>query len=680
MVVSIVRVSQKTFAVPPVVHAVQGETGRVLWMELTDTALTDYDSPYTAGLYFKRSDGTYYSEECMTDPANNRCEADLDQALTQPGVTKCQLKIEDAAGICSTFDFNIIVHESMNGVSEEQLGYSIEEIREIIEGAEAGNQEIEDIRHGYDGTEYPSAGDAVRGQIVQAMENGGGLSDEVKDALLQIAQKVAYIDKKGQTYYDDLHNALYPPVTGVTLSATAWGSNTIGETYQLRATVTPSGWSGTVVWSSSNTSIATVSQTGLVTVVGYGLCIISATADSVSAPCRVFVTPLSVKSISAVFNQGANKIYDTDDFKTEIKKYLTVTATMSDDSTQVLPSTVYGVNTTYLEGASTGSAQATYNRKTSEWFSFNVTEWLTSLTVVYTQSGTVYNTDSLDSLKSDLVVTASYEDGTSGTVSEYSLSGTLEAGTSTITVAYGGKTATFTVTVTKVIDYTENPLANVEWHEGYSYNSSGEYVTAANQYVTDKFPVQGCLYRANSSNSATKSVKVHIWDENDTYVGFARHNSVKQVVYLKDGYTCALEYTNTASSFNSADITMMPVDNSSTAVAPFAINLSDYIESITRTNAPFGAYGYNFDPSVLDLGVYGVTYGNRETTIQNMNYLGNLISAAGPSFVASQFNIGFEYNGTVKKIYLTVSVKGITTVEAMQQYITDNNIVVKFNQ
>lgn len=75
---------------------------------------------------------------------------------------------------------------------------------------------------------------------------------------------------------------------------------------------------------------------------------------------------------------------------------------------------------------------------------------VTSITAVYTQSGAVYTTDSLDSLKSDLVVTAYYADSTSGVVasSAYTLSGTLTAGTSTITASYGGKTATFTVTVT----------------------------------------------------------------------------------------------------------------------------------------------------------------------------------------------------------------------------------------
>lgn len=72
-----------------------------------------------------------------------------------------------------------------------------------------------------------------------------------------------------------------------------------------------------------------------------------------------------------------------------------------------------------------------------------------SITAVYTQSGTVYDTDSLDSLKSDLVVTANYSGGTSETVpaSGYTLSGTLTVGTSVITVNYGGKTTTFNVTV-----------------------------------------------------------------------------------------------------------------------------------------------------------------------------------------------------------------------------------------
>ena len=81
---------------------------------------------------------------------------------------------------------------------------------------------------------------------------------------------------------------------------------------------------------------------------------------------------------------------------------------------------------------------------------------LVSISAVYTQSGTVYDTASLDDLKSDLVVTAHYSDSTSAVVTTYTLSGTLTEGTSTITVAYGGKTTTFNVTVTSHLILTHN--------------------------------------------------------------------------------------------------------------------------------------------------------------------------------------------------------------------------------
>lgn len=75
---------------------------------------------------------------------------------------------------------------------------------------------------------------------------------------------------------------------------------------------------------------------------------------------------------------------------------------------------------------------------------------LDSISATYTQSGTVSTTDDLDDLKEDLVVTANWVDTTTSEVSsdEYALIGTLTTGTSTITVNYGNKTATFDVTVT----------------------------------------------------------------------------------------------------------------------------------------------------------------------------------------------------------------------------------------
>lgn len=79
----------------------------------------------------------------------------------------------------------------------------------------------------------------------------------------------------------------------------------------------------------------------------------------------------------------------------------------------------------------------------------------------YAQDHTIYDTDSLNAITAgdDLIVTAYYDDGSHYDVEGYTLSGTLTAGTSTITVNYGGKTTTIDVTVTTAI------LFQVQNHE-----------------------------------------------------------------------------------------------------------------------------------------------------------------------------------------------------------------------
>ena len=75
---------------------------------------------------------------------------------------------------------------------------------------------------------------------------------------------------------------------------------------------------------------------------------------------------------------------------------------------------------------------------------------LSSIAAVYDSSHTVYAGDSVDGLKTYLTVTATYSDTTTATVdsSAYTLSGDLSStGSQTVTVSYGGKTTTFSVTV-----------------------------------------------------------------------------------------------------------------------------------------------------------------------------------------------------------------------------------------
>ena len=83
---------------------------------------------------------------------------------------------------------------------------------------------------------------------------------------------------------------------------------------------------------------------------------------------------------------------------------------------------------------------------------------LVSISAVFTQgSAVIYPSTPLNDLKAYLVVTGHYNNGTSRTITDYVLFGTLEVGTSTITVAKEGKTTTFTVTVSQ-------PYWDYEWN------------------------------------------------------------------------------------------------------------------------------------------------------------------------------------------------------------------------
>ena len=67
----------------------------------------------------------------------------------------------------------------------------------------------------------------------------------------------------------------------------------VGETQQLTATVTPEN----VVpaeWSSSDTTVVTVNEAGLVTAVAVGKAVVTASAEGFSADCQVTVSDIPV--------------------------------------------------------------------------------------------------------------------------------------------------------------------------------------------------------------------------------------------------------------------------------------------------------------------------------------------------------------------------------------------------
>lgn len=276
-------------------------------------------------------------------------------------------------------------------------------------------------------------------------ETSSDLTTDVKQALLQIAQKVAYIDTNGQSYYNDLYNALYH-IVSVELDTTSIRTTNIGGTTQLTATTVPA--NSPVTWSSSNTSVATVSNSGLVTSVGYGSAVITVASENDSATCNISVIEATLTSISAELDAG-NHIFYVDDNVNDVKEYLTVTAHYSDNSTSVISSANYTLTGSLsVNGANT--ITITYENQTTTVSVTAILE-IRSISAVYTQSGTVYDNDTINSLKANLVVTATWSNSSTTTVAsaDYTLSGILEATTSTITVTYLGVTTTFTVAVTE---------------------------------------------------------------------------------------------------------------------------------------------------------------------------------------------------------------------------------------
>lgn len=100
-------------------------------------------------------------------------------------------------------------------------------------------------------------------------------------------------------------------VTSVTLNASS-KSLYKGATYQLKATVSPSNATfPQVAWKSSDTKVATVSKTGLVTAVSAGTAYITCTStDNPSAFARVKIT-VKIKTTGVKLNKTAMSIYQT---------------------------------------------------------------------------------------------------------------------------------------------------------------------------------------------------------------------------------------------------------------------------------------------------------------------------------------------------------------------------------
>lgn len=338
--------------------------------------------------------------------------------------------------------------------------------------------------------------------------------DDVKQALLQIASKVAYIDEHGQTYYNDLESALYPPSPLASISAVYTQGGTVYDTDSLDSL--KSDLVVTAIYEDSSQAVVTTyTLSGTLTA---GTSTITVSYGGKTTTFDVTVThQAGTVTITNTLNGCTNSNSAT--YATEGDSYsATITASSGYSLTGATVSVTMGnvdiTSTAYNNGvisiaSLTGNLSITITAVLVE---------LVSISAVYTQSGTVYETDSLDSLKANLVVTATYSDSSTGIVAsaDYTLSGTLSVGTSTITVTYENKTDTFNVTVTarEMLynwDFTgENPL--IDKVNSQTATASGTVTYGSDGLVFGTASSCVVLTGLSSSYLAGKTVEIEFGD------------------------------------------------------------------------------------------------------------------------------------------------------------------------
>ena len=271
-------------------------------------------------------------------------------------------------------------------------------------------------------------------------------------------------------------------------TSTLYGLN---GTVKLSANVMPSNATNkAVTWSSRNTSVATVSSDGTVKAVGYGTAVITATTvNGLTSNCTINVKKEEVTSLTIATKPTKTNYYVGDTLNTA---GLTLKAAYNNGTTQTITGG-FTCTPTALSTAGTQTVTVNYGGKTAT-FAVNVQDVaLSGIAIASNPTKTSYYVgDTLDT--TGLKLTATYNNGTTQTItSGFTCTPTAlsTAGAQTVTVNYGGKTATFTVNVQ---DVTLSGIA------------VASKPSKVNYFVGDTLDTTGLKLTATYSNGTTQTI------------------------------------------------------------------------------------------------------------------------------------------------------------------------------
>ena len=183
----------------------------------------------------------------------------------------------------------------------------------------------------------PAAGEHYNSKLTNAGSNGNywsrTLHEIVPDAARLLYFYSGYINSTGSDRYYGrsvrpvrFSDSQSPKVSSISLNQTSLSVNS-GATEQLTATISPSDAVVSIIWTSSDESVATVDENGLVTGVAAGTCTITATVSGTdkTATCTVTVVNaveqheyvdlgLPSRTLWATCNVGASTPEDYGDY------------------------------------------------------------------------------------------------------------------------------------------------------------------------------------------------------------------------------------------------------------------------------------------------------------------------------------------------------------------------------
>ena len=433
-------------------------------------------------------------------------------------------------------------------------------------------------------------------------------------------------------------SATVPPpavaVTGVSLNKTSLSFTGTGSSQNLTATVSPSNATNkTLTWSSSNTSVATVSN-GVVKAVGFGTATITAKSNNgKTASCKVTVNPIQPTGIKAT--PETSTLYGlngTVRLSANVMPSNATNKTVTWSSRNTSVATVSSDGTVKAVGYGTAVITATTVNGLTSNCTINVKkEEVTSLTIATKPTKTSYYVgDTLNT--AGLTLKAAYNNGTTQTITggfTCTPTALTSAGTQTVTVNYGGKTATFAVNVQDVtlsgIAIASNP-------------------TKTSYYVGDTLDTTGLKLTATYNNGTTQTITS----------GFT---CTPTALSTAGAQTVTVNYGGKTATFTvNVELPVLPFVTLTFDPTDGVLDLADTPE---KTVYPGEAYGRLPEPTadgMVFLGWYTES-GKRITSLTTCDLTGDatvsarwaLASAEGWSFDESTGTLTLDGSGAMKE-------------------------------